>query len=52
MIALTDGVARLTEATPVHLRGVANLFVAPLDDKELAVRECALAKVTHDCTFG
>jgi len=28
------------------------LFVAPLDDQELAVLERALAKVTRDCTFG
>ena len=53
VVALTDaGVARLTETAPVHLRGVANLFVAPLDDQELAVLERALDKVTLDCTFG
>ena len=53
VVALTDaGVARLAETAPVHLRGVANLFVAPLDDQELAVLEQALDKVTHDCTFG
>ena len=53
VVALTEaGVERLTEAAPVHLRGVANLFVAPLDDQELAVLERALAKVTRDCTFG
>jgi DNA-binding MarR family transcriptional regulator len=53
VVALTDaGVARLAETAPVHLRGVANLFVAPLDDEELAVLERALAKVTRDCTFG
>jgi DNA-binding MarR family transcriptional regulator len=53
VVALTDaGVARLAETAPVHLRGVANLFVAPLDDEELAVLERALTKVTRDCTFG
>jgi DNA-binding MarR family transcriptional regulator len=53
VVALTEaGVARLAETAPVHLRGVANLFVAPLDDEELAVLERALAKVTRDCTFG
>src|SRR5215210_9346577 len=38
VVALTDaGVARLTETAPVHVRGIANLFVARLDDQELAV---------------
>jgi DNA-binding MarR family transcriptional regulator len=53
VVALTDaGVARLTETTPVHMRGVSKLFVAQLDDQELAALESALAKVTLDCTFG
>ena len=53
VVALTDaGVARLTETAPVHMRGVAKLFVAQLDDQELAVLESALNKVTLDCTFG
>jgi DNA-binding MarR family transcriptional regulator len=53
VVALTDaGVARLTEAAPIHARGVSNLFVGQLDDQELAVLETALAKVTIDCTFG
>jgi DNA-binding MarR family transcriptional regulator len=53
VVALTDaGLARLTETAPVHLRGVADLFVAQLDDEELAVLERALDKVTLDCTFG
>src|SRR5213082_2128384 len=53
VVALTDaGVARLTETAPVHLRGVSKLFLAPLDDQELAVLENALDKVTVDCTFG
>jgi DNA-binding MarR family transcriptional regulator len=53
VVLLTDaGVARLTETAPVHLRGVAELFVAQLDDQELAVLKSALDKVTIDCTFG
>jgi DNA-binding MarR family transcriptional regulator len=53
VVGLTDaGVARLVETAPVHLRGVAKLFVAPLDDEELAMLERALTKVTRDCTFG
>jgi DNA-binding MarR family transcriptional regulator len=53
VVALTDaGVARLTETAPVHLRGVSELFVARLDDRELAVLKRALDKVTVDCTFG
>jgi DNA-binding MarR family transcriptional regulator len=53
VVVLTDaGVTRLTETAPVHARGVARLFIAPLDDQELAVLEHALDKVTVDCTFG
>jgi DNA-binding MarR family transcriptional regulator len=53
VVALTDaGLARLTETAPVHLRGVAELFVERLDDEELAVLVRALEKVTDDCTFG
>jgi DNA-binding MarR family transcriptional regulator len=53
VVALTDaGVARLTETAPVHVRRVSELFVAQLDDEELAVLERALDKVTIDCTFG
>src|SRR5437764_13960916 len=38
VVALTDaGASRLTEAAPVHLRGISDLFVAQLDDQELAV---------------
>src|SRR6267143_2865792 len=47
VVDLTDaGVARLTEAAPVHARGIFDLFVARLDDQELAVLESALEKVT------
>jgi DNA-binding MarR family transcriptional regulator len=53
VVRLTDaGVARLTETAPVHLCGVSELFVAQLDEQELAVLENALEKVTVDCTFG
>jgi DNA-binding MarR family transcriptional regulator len=53
VVALTGaGVARVTETVPVHLRGVAKLFVEPLDEQELAVLETALRKVIVDCTFG
>jgi DNA-binding MarR family transcriptional regulator len=53
VIALTEaGVARLAEAAPVHLRQVHELFVAKLNDKELATLVSALDKVAIDCTFG
>ena len=53
VVALTDaGVTRLSETAPVHARGIAELFVARLDDQELAVLESALDKVIVDCTFG
>ena len=46
------GLDRLTVAAPVHVRGVSDLFLTKLEDRELAVLESALAKVTIDCTFG
>jgi DNA-binding MarR family transcriptional regulator len=53
VVALTDaGMTRLTETAPVHLRGVSELFVAQLDEQDLAVLKNALDKVTVDCTFG
>ncbi len=53
VVVLTDaGVGRLTEAAPVHLRGVSDLFVARLNQKELAVLKSVMDKVTVDCTFG
>ena len=53
VVGLTDaGLTRLIETAPVHARGISNLFVARLDDEELAVLESALDKVTVDCTFG
>lgn len=53
VVALTAaGADRLLVTAPVHARGIANLFVAPLDDQELAAVESALNKVVVDCTFG
>ena len=53
VIALTEtGMARLSEALPVHLKGVSKLFMERLDDKELEVLERALEKVSLDCSFG
>jgi len=53
VVGLTNAVLdRLTVAAPVHVRGVSELFLTKLDDRELAVLESALAKVTIDCTFG
>jgi DNA-binding MarR family transcriptional regulator len=53
VVALTDaGVARLAETAPVHARGISKLFVAQLDDQELAILERALSKVIVDCSFG
>jgi DNA-binding MarR family transcriptional regulator len=53
VVALTDaGVARLTETAPVHVRGVSELFVAKLDDQELAALESALEKISVACAFG
>src|SRR5437016_11859198 len=47
-----SGLDRLTIAAPAHVRGVSDLFLAKLDDQELALLERVLAKVTLDCTFG
>lgn len=53
VVGLTDaGIARLAETGPIHARRISELFVAPLGDRELAVLETALDKVTVDCTFG
>ena len=53
VVALTEaGIARLTETAPVHARGISKLFVAQLDDQELALLERALNKVIVDCSFG
>jgi DNA-binding MarR family transcriptional regulator len=53
VVSLTvAGIERLTATAPVHLRGIAELFVERLDDQELGVLERALDKVTVNCTFG
>jgi DNA-binding MarR family transcriptional regulator len=53
VVALTEGgLARFAETAPVHLRGIAELFSAKLDDEELAVLERALGKVCPDASFG
>jgi DNA-binding MarR family transcriptional regulator len=53
VVALTDaGVARLAETAPVHLRAVAELFVARLSERELVALKKALDKVSVDCEFG
>src|SRR2546428_8793177 len=53
VVALTDiGLARLAETAPVHLRGISELFLTRLSDRELGVLTNALEKVTVDCTFG
>jgi len=53
VVTLTDaGIARLRETAPVHARGISELFVAQLDDQELAILERALNKVIVDCSFG
>jgi DNA-binding MarR family transcriptional regulator len=53
VVALTDaGVGRLSETAPVHARGISELFVAQLEDQELAALKSALDKVTLDCNFG
>ena len=53
VVALTEaGLARLTEAVPVHLQSVLKLFLEQLDDEELEVLERALDKVSLQCSFG
>jgi len=53
VVTLTDaGAERVSETVPVHLRAVAELFMAKLDNQELAVLERALKKVILDRTFG
>src|SRR5712691_4210675 len=47
-----SGITRLAETAPVHARGISRLFVAQLDDQELALLERALNKVRADCSFG
>ena len=46
------GLARLSDAGPIHLEGVSTLFIERLDEEELEVLERALAKVSLNCSFG
>jgi DNA-binding MarR family transcriptional regulator len=51
--SLTEaGAARFTEAAPLHLRPVSELFVEKLTDDQLATVARALSKVSVDCGFG
>jgi DNA-binding MarR family transcriptional regulator len=53
VVTLTEaGVARVSETATVHLHKVAELFMAKLDNDELALLESALKKVILDRTFG
>jgi DNA-binding MarR family transcriptional regulator len=53
VVALTEaGITRLAATAPIHARGISELFVAQLDDQELALLERALNKVIVDCSFG
>jgi len=47
-----EGMARLSDTAPVHLREISKLFVDKLDDGELEVLARALTKVTLNCSFG
>jgi len=53
VVALTEaGIARLAKTAPVHASGISKLFIAQLDDQELALLERVLNKVIVDCSFG
>src|SRR5438876_8098070 len=53
VVALTEaGIARLTETAPIHARVISKLFVAQLDDRQLALLERGLNKVIVDCSIG
>jgi DNA-binding MarR family transcriptional regulator len=53
VVTLTEaGLARVSETVPVHLGSVVELFMAKLDNQELAVLESALKKVILARTFG
>src|SRR3989454_8623097 len=53
VVALTEaGKARLAETAPVPARGVSKLFVAQLDDQELAPPKRALNKGNVGCALG
>ena len=53
VVCLTDGgVKRMIETTTAHAHDVKTLFIAQLDDRELAVIASALRSVIVDCNFG
>jgi DNA-binding MarR family transcriptional regulator len=53
VVRLTEkGVERLAETAPVHLGAVREMFVSQLGEKDLAVVERAMKKVTQHCSFG
>jgi DNA-binding MarR family transcriptional regulator len=53
VIAITDvGFARLSEAVPIHAKGVSKLFIERFTDEELEVLEQSMEKVSLDCSFG
>jgi DNA-binding MarR family transcriptional regulator len=53
VVVLTDtGLARLLEVAPVHARGVRELFIDRLEDRERDALTRMLSKVTIDCDFG
>ena len=53
VVALTEaGLKRLERLLPVHVRGVRDLFVARLDDRDLKALLEAMAKVTVETAFG
>ena len=52
-VSLTDaGVRRLVETQRSHSQDVKDLFIARLNDRELAMIERAMRKVFVDCNFG
>jgi len=53
LVALTDaGLARMVEVAPIHVRGVRELFIDRLGDRELDTLARTLSKVTVACDFG
>ena len=52
-VCLTDaGVRRMVETQRSHSRDVNDLFIARLNDRELAMIERVMRKVFVDCNFG
>lgn len=53
VVGLTDaGIKRLRRLVPAHSRGIRDMFVSRLDDKDLDALIKALAKVTVETEFG